>query len=127
DLVATKQFTTCGHCLACRSGRDLDCEAKYFNYGGYAEYVAIDDNAVLNVPKGVDLAGASIVACAIGTCYQALTNIARVFPGEWVVVTGAGGGLGLHGVQVAAVLGGRVIAVTTSPHKNDLLAKIGAE
>lgn len=127
DVVATKQFTTCGHCLACRSGRDLDCEKKQFNYGGYAEYAVFEDDAVLKVPEGVDVVGASIVACAVGTCYQALTNIARVVPGEWVVVTGAGGGLGLHGVQVAAALGGRVIALTTSPHKNELLCRIGAE
>lgn len=127
DIVATKQFTTCGHCFSCRSGRDLDCERKQFNYGGYAEYVAIEDDAVLKVPEGVDVVGASIVACAVGTCYQALTNIARLQPGEWVVVTGAGGGLGLHGVQVARALGGRVIAVTTSPQKNDLLKEIGAD
>jgi acryloyl-coenzyme A reductase len=127
DVVACKQFTTCGRCLPCRSGRELDCAQKRFNYGGCAEYVAIEDDAVLKVPDGVDVVGASIVACAVGTCYQALTNVAKVVPGEWVAVTGAGGGLGLHGVQVAAALGARVIAITTSPHKNQLLSTIGAE
>lgn len=127
DIVATKQFTTCGECLACRSGKELDCEKKHFNYGGYAEYVAFEDDALLKIPGGVDVVGASIVGCAVGTCYQALTNIGKVMPGEYVAVTGAGGGLGLHGLQVAAALGARVIAVTTSPQKNDLLTKMGAE
>jgi len=127
DVVATKQFTTCGKCLPCRSGMELDCAKKQFIYGGYAEYVAVEDDTLLRVPEGVDVVGASIVACAVGTCYQALTAIAKVQPGEWVVVTGAGGGLGLHGVQVAAALGGRVIAVTTSPQKNAFLSQIGAE
>jgi D-arabinose 1-dehydrogenase-like Zn-dependent alcohol dehydrogenase len=127
DVVASKQFTTCGQCLPCRSGKELDCERKHFIYGGYAEYVAVEDDALLRLPEGVDVVGASIVACAVGTCYQALTNIAQLRPEEWVVVTGAGGGLGLHGVQVAAALGGRVIALTTSPQKNDFLSKIGAE
>ena len=127
DIVASKQFTTCGHCLPCRSGMELDCARKQFIYGGYAEYVALEDDALLHVPDGVDVVGACIVACAVGTCYQALTAIAKLRPGEWVVVTGAGGGLGLHGVQVAAALGGRVIAVTTSPQKNAFLSEIGAE
>lgn len=127
DLVASKQFTTCGHCLPCRSGMELDCTRKRFIYGGYAEYMAVEDDALLPIPDGVDVVGASIVACAVGTCYQALTAIAKLRTDEWVVVTGAGGGLGLHGVQVAAALGGRVIAVTTSPQKNAFLAEIGAE
>jgi acryloyl-coenzyme A reductase len=127
DVVASKQFTTCGHCLPCRSGTELDCVRKQFIYGGYAEYVAVEDDALLSVPDGVDVVGAALVACAVGTGYQALTGIARLRPGEWVVVTGAGGGLGLHGVQVAAALGGRVIAVTTSPQKNAFLCEIGAE
>ena len=127
DIVASKQFTTCGQCVACRSGMELDCARKQFIYGGYAEYVAVEDDALLHVPDGVDVVAASIVACAVGTCYQALTRIAKLRPDEWVVVTGAGGGLGLHGVQVAAALGGRVIAVTTSPQKNAFLSEIGAE
>jgi D-arabinose 1-dehydrogenase-like Zn-dependent alcohol dehydrogenase len=106
---------------------ELDCARKQFIYGGYADCVAVEDDALLHVPDGVDVVGAALVACAVGTCYQALTAIAKLRPGEWVVVTGAGGGLGLHGVQVAAVLGGRVIAVTTSPRKNAFLSGIGAE
>lgn len=127
DLVATKQFTTCGQCLACRSGMELDCAKKQFNYGGCAEYVAIEDDALLPIPDAVDVVGASIVACAVGTCYQALAHAGELRPGEFVAVAGAGGGLGLHGVQVAAALGGRVIALTTSPHKRDLLERAGAE
>lgn len=127
DRVASKQFTTCGHCLACRSGNELDCATKSFLYGGYAEYMAIPQDSLLHVPKGVSLSEAAVVACAVGTCLQALTNIAHVKPGETVVVTGAGGGLGLHGVQVARALGARVLAVTSSYDKVERLGELGAD
>lgn len=127
DLVACKQFTTCGVCLACRSGRELDCAQRRFNYGGGAEYVALDDGVLLKVPDGVSPVDASVVACGVGTGYQALAIVGKVVPGEFVAVTGAGGGLGIHGVQVAAALGARVLAVTSSPQKAEMLSRLGAE
>ncbi len=57
----------------------------------------------------------------MGSVLQALREVAHVKPGENVVVTGAGGGLGLHALQVVAALGARAIAVTSSAHKSDLL------
>jgi D-arabinose 1-dehydrogenase-like Zn-dependent alcohol dehydrogenase len=126
DRVAKKQFTTCGHCAACLAGREIQCAQRIFNYGGFAEYVTARESTLLPVPDGVDLAAASVVACAVGTCLQALRRIARVQPGETVVVTGAGGGLGLHGVQVAAALGATVIAITSTADKAAQLSKIGA-
>lgn len=127
DRVAAKQFTTCGRCLACLSGRELQCPDRSFNYGGYAEYVAVDDTALLPVPDGVDLVDATVVACAVGTCHQALTRIAKVQPGEVVVVTGSGGGLGIHGMQVARALGAVPVAITSSPDKTEQLLALGAE
>jgi acryloyl-coenzyme A reductase len=127
DRVASKQFSTCGRCLACRSGAELDCPHKRFLYGGYAEYVAIPADSLLHVPEEVPLAEAAVVACAVGTCLQALTNIAHLQPGETVVVTGAGGGLGLHGVQVAHALGARVVAVTSTKDKIATLEGLGAD
>ncbi|HUY24732.1 MAG TPA: zinc-binding dehydrogenase [Candidatus Saccharimonadales bacterium] len=127
DVVACKQFTTCGVCFACRSGRELDCARRRFNYGGMAEFVALDDQVLLKVPEGVDPVAASVVACGVGTSYQALAGVGKLVPGEWVAISGAGGGLGVHAVQVAAALGGRVLAVTTSPHKAEFLRGLGAE
>jgi acryloyl-coenzyme A reductase len=127
DRVAARQFYTCGRCFYCRAHRDLECPLKRFNYGGYAEYAVLDEESAVRVPDNVDLVGASIVACAVGTCLKALKYTARVAPGEWVVVTGAGGGLGIHGVQVAKSLGARVVAVTSSPGKADRIAACGAD
>jgi len=127
DRVARKQFTTCGRCAACLAGREVQCAQREFNYGGFAEFVTARESTLLPVPEGVGLAEASVVACAVGTCLQALRRIARVQQGETVVVTGAGGGLGLHGVQVASALGATVIAVTGSVDKAKQLATLGAD
>jgi D-arabinose 1-dehydrogenase-like Zn-dependent alcohol dehydrogenase len=127
DRVAAKQFTTCGRCAMCLSGRELECPSRSFNYGGYAEFVAVEDSALLRVPDGLDLVGATVAACAVGTCHQALVKIAQVRPGEHVAVTGAGGGLGIHGVQVARALGAVSIALTSSPDKVEQLRGLGAD
>lgn len=127
DRVATKQQTHCGQCDACRIGRETQCKERRFNYGGWAEYVALPSPGLLKVPDNIDLKLASVVACAVGTTLNALRNIGRVQPGENVLVTGAGGGLGLHGMQVAKALGGRAIALTSSPSKVEQLRAAGAD
>jgi D-arabinose 1-dehydrogenase-like Zn-dependent alcohol dehydrogenase len=126
DVVANKQFSTCGRCLLCRSGDELSCSQKQFVYGGSAEYVALDDNTLLGVPDGITAKDAAITACTVGTSLQALDTVGRLRPGETAVITGAGGGLGLHAVQVAAALGARVIALTSSKEKVALLSQHGA-
>ncbi len=127
DRVACKQFTTCGACNACLGGREMDCRTRSFNYGGWAEYVALDELALLKVPDHVDLVGASIVACAVGSCLRALETIGQLRADEHVLVTGAGGGLGIHGLQTAKALGGRTIALTSSAAKVEPLRELGAD
>ncbi|RSD10244.1 alcohol dehydrogenase catalytic domain-containing protein [Amycolatopsis eburnea] len=127
DRVAAKQFATCGHCVPCTSGDELRCPERAFTYGGYAEYAVLRETSLLTVPPGVDLVAASVVACAVGTGLQALRARAGLRPGETVLVTGAGGGLGLHGVQVAAALGARVVALTGDTGKAARLRDLGAD
>ena len=84
DRVTTKQYSSCGRCLACRSGEDVRCTdppQPDINGGGFAEYVAIEDQCCAMVPPGVDLAGASILACVAGIPWRALT-MAQVQEGK---------------------------------------------
>jgi acryloyl-coenzyme A reductase len=74
----------------------------------------------------VSFEAAAIAACALGTELHAIGAIGRVQLGEKVLVTGAGGGLGIHGVQLARLAGGFVIAQTTSPSKFGALLAAGA-
>lgn len=132
DRVATVQrYHICGCCRHCRNGRETLCPDRKFTgdwglVGGYAQYVAIEDDNVALVPGGVALQDASIVACAIGTILNAIREVGNLNPGEVALVTGAGGGLGMHAVQLARLAGAFVIAQTTSPEKADLIRKLGA-
>ncbi|HET6607774.1 MAG TPA: alcohol dehydrogenase catalytic domain-containing protein [Rhodopila sp.] len=132
DRVATVQrYHICGACEHCRTGFEPLCEDRKFlgdwgMVGGYAEYVAVEDDNVAHVPENVPLDQASIVACTLGTVYNAMRDVANVKAGETVLITGAGGGLGVHAVQLARLQGARVIAQTTSAKKADLLRELGA-
>ncbi|MGG5809490.1 alcohol dehydrogenase catalytic domain-containing protein [Falsiroseomonas sp. CW058] len=131
--VATSQRAhVCGACRHCTGGREPLCaEAVFLGdaglNGGYAEFVALDAGMVVPVPDGVAPEAAAVAACAIGTMFHAVAEIGRVRPGETVLVTGAGGGLGLHGVQLARLAGARVLAQTTSPAKVAALREAGAD
>jgi acryloyl-coenzyme A reductase len=132
DRVATVQrYHICGSCRYCRTGREPLCPDRKFAgdwglVGGYAQYVAIEDDNVALVPEGVALQDASVVACALGTILNAIREVGRLSPGESVLVTGAGGGLGMHAVQLARLAGAYVIAQTTSPEKADRIRALGA-
>ncbi|MGB8671062.1 MAG: alcohol dehydrogenase catalytic domain-containing protein [Pseudolabrys sp.] len=132
DRVATVQrYHICGACRYCRTGRETLCPERKFTgdwgmVGGYAEYVAIEDDNVALVPEGVELQDAAIVACAIGTILNAIREIGKLQPGETALVTGAGGGLGMHAIQLARLAGALVIAQTTSHEKADQIRALGA-
>ena len=132
DRVASAQrYHICGYCTYCRTAREALCGdhkflGDYGMVGGYAEYVAIEHDNLAHVPAGVPLAEASIAACAIGTVLNAIRDVGRVQVGERVLVTGAGGGLGMHAIQLARQAGAHVVAVTSSPEKSDWMRKLGA-
>lgn len=133
DLVATTIHShVCGHCRDCRSGRETSCPERIFLgdaglNGGYAELVCVDADAAIKVPMGVTAEEASIVACTIGTELNAVRDVGRVRLGERVLVTGAGGGLGLHGVQLSRLAGAFTIAVTTTSAKAARIREAGAD
>ncbi|MFN0299502.1 MAG: zinc-binding alcohol dehydrogenase family protein [Burkholderiales bacterium] len=132
DRVASAQrYHICGACSFCRTGRESQCAERKFlgDYGlvgGYAEYVAIEDDNLALVPDNVSLDAAAIAACAIGTILNGIRDVGKLQVGESALITGAGGGLGLHAVQLARQTGAYVIAQTTSPDKVELIRSMGA-
>jgi D-arabinose 1-dehydrogenase-like Zn-dependent alcohol dehydrogenase len=131
-VATTQRHGTCGVCRSCRAGLEPLCvESKLLGdhglRGGYADFVAVAEDCVVRVPDGIALEDASIVACTIGTIFNAAREVAHLQAGETVLVTGAGGGLGLHAVQVARLAGARVIAVTSSEDKTEAIRGAGAE
>lgn len=131
DRVSGLIYLPCGKCRFCLGGRENLCRGKRTLGeavdGSYAPYVRMNQHSVVRVPPAVDEASAVIAACVTGMIIQALRNRARLSEGETVLVTGAGGGVGAHAVQVAKALGARVIAATSSQWKEERLHDLGAE
>ena len=133
DRVATLQRRhICGHCRYCRNDQETSCPEREFLgdaglNGGYAELVCVEEDNVATVPDGVALEHAAILACTVGTELNAIRDVANVRAGERVLVNGAGGGLGIHGVQVAHLAGAEVIAVTGSAKKVPMIKDAGAD
>lgn len=92
--------------------------------GAFAEQVVVGASAVTRIPDGVTEADAAAFGVAHRTAWHTLRSVAEVHAGDEVVVLGAGGGVGLATVQLAAHLGATVTAVASSPEK---LAAASAE
>ncbi len=131
DHVVSLLTNACGQCDRCRSGRAHRClngmGIGHSRDGGFAEYVAVSESSLVRIPLELDLLRAALFACPMGVALRGAEYVARIGPGDITVVTGAGGGLGIHALQVAAALGSRVLAVTTSPDKLGNFAPLGAE
>ncbi len=129
DRVVSALTTFCGTCARCLDGNEYRCfHAQGVGHaidGGFAQYVRLPANSVVTIPDSMELEAASILACPIGVALRAIRDVAKLRPGETALVTGAGGGLGVHAIQIASTLGARVLAVTTSPEKVGLLEQLG--
>jgi NADPH2:quinone reductase len=91
--------------------------------GAFAEYAALSADALKPKPERLSFAQAAAYGAAYLTAYVALVRRARLEPGEWVLVHGAAGGVGLAAADLAKALGARVIAASAS---DDKLAAIQA-
>jgi NADPH:quinone reductase len=94
--------------------------------GGLAEFVVLPAAACAPVPDGMDDAAAAGFLVAYGTSHIALALLARLRPGETLLVTGASGGVGLTAVEIGALLGARVVAVARGAAKRAVAADAGA-
>lgn len=94
--------------------------------GGLAEFVAVPAAGCAPVPDGMSDEAAAGFLVAYGTSHVALAELARLRPGETLLVTGAAGGVGLTAVEIGALLGARVVAVARGAEKRALAAAAGA-
>lgn len=94
-----------------------DRVAAYLGWGGAREKVIAKAGAVVPIPDGVSDVVAAGVSVTYGTAMHGLKDRARLQPGETVAVLGAAGGAGLAAVEIAKIMGARVIAVASSAEK----------
>ncbi|WP_219414222.1 NADPH:quinone oxidoreductase family protein [Pseudonocardia nigra] len=96
-------------------------------HGGYAELVAVPEPQVVALPDGVPFVDAAAFGLGAITAHFALVRRANLQPGEIVLVTGAGGGVGSAAVQIAKALGASVIAAAQDEQRATLAKEQGAD
>lgn len=94
--------------------------------GAFADVLLAKPHQLLRLPDSIDLTVGASFYQVYGTAWFALTRRTQVRPGETMLVTGAGGGVGLAAIDVARHLGARVIAVASSADKRELALSMGA-
>ena len=130
DRIAVIQRMPCGLCALCRSARENLCVSGPGFYGeqqsgGYGQFILATERNAAAVPDSIPLSVASVLSCAVGTGFHALRRAALEL-GDTVVVTAASGGVGIHTVKLARLLGLRCIAISSSASKAERLRRAGA-
>jgi NADPH:quinone reductase len=95
--------------------------------GALAQYANAREDACDPIPTGLDLAEAAVLRSGHGTAYHALLQRGRLVAGEWVLVHGAAGGIGIAAIQIARNVGARVIATAGTDAKRAACLQEGAE
>jgi uncharacterized zinc-type alcohol dehydrogenase-like protein len=117
-----EQYCECGPTYAYNS---VDKVSGGYTYGGYSEYIVVNEDFVLKIPQNLSLDAAAPLLCAGVTMYSPLIHW-KVKSGDKVGIVGLGG-LGHMGVKFANALGANVVVITTSTTKIDDAKKLGAK
>jgi NADPH:quinone reductase-like Zn-dependent oxidoreductase len=122
---------SCGECEACAAAEDNLCR-KYDvlgrrRNGGYAEYVTVPARNCLPYPERLSWEEAAAAPLVFLTAWHMLAGRAHVRAGEDVLVIGAGSGVGSAAIQVAKLLGARVIATASGAAKLERARTLGAD
>ena len=121
--------SACGHCDYCLSGWETLCPEQqnsgYSVNGSFAEYAVAQADYLGRIPRNLSFVDAAPILCAGVTTYKGL-KMTETRPGEWVVISGAGG-LGHVAIQYAKAMGLHVATVDLGAEKMALARKLGAE
>ncbi|GAA5996310.1 zinc-dependent alcohol dehydrogenase [Rhodotorula paludigena] len=131
DAVGIKWLAdSCLNCENCREGQEATCPlaetSGYSKDGSFQQYAVSFARHLTPIPEGLPLEIAAPILCAGVTVYKAIKQ-SNTKPGDFVVISGAGGGLGHLAVQYATAIGLRVVGIDTGADKKKLLASYGAD
>ncbi|HEY6867204.1 MAG TPA: zinc-binding dehydrogenase [Candidatus Eisenbacteria bacterium] len=130
DRVLVDPTLSCGVCPQCLAGddnlcRDYDVLGRKRN-GGYAEKVAVPAVNCLPYPERLSWEQAAAVPLVFLTAWHMLVGRAALRPGEDVLVIGGSSGVGSAAIQIARLIGARVIATVGDPAKGERARALGA-
>jgi NADPH:quinone reductase-like Zn-dependent oxidoreductase len=122
---------SCGECEFCRAGEQSICTRFRMmgehSSGTLAERIVVPAANVFPMPDHLSFAQAAALGTTFITAYRMLFRRGRFVPGEWVLVTGIGGGLALSLFQLARPTAGRLFVTSSSRAKIDRALKLGAD
>lgn len=129
--VVVAPGVSCGRCKACRSGREPLCRdygiVGESRDGGCAEYVVVPAVNLFPMPENLDFPAAAAVPLAFLTAWHMLVGRAELRAGEMVLIHAAGSGVSGAAIQIARMLGARVMATAGSDEKCSRARDLGAE
>ncbi len=129
--VVLNPGVSCGRCRQCLLGQDSLCRSYGIlgehRWGGYAEYCDVPARNVLPKPTALSFEEAACIPLTFLTSWTMLVERAKLQPGETVLVQSAGSGVGVAAVQIARLLGARVIATAGSDEKLARARQLGAD
>lgn len=131
DRVLVNPALSCGVCERCRAGEQSECVSFRMlgehEPGTVAELVRVPAGNVFPIPEHLDFAEAAALGVTFITAYRMLFGRGGLHPGEWVLVTGIGGGLALSLFQLARPVAGKLFVTSSSPEKLERAAALGAD
>ena len=131
DAVVVAPGFSCGHCRPCRSGQDALCRQYGIRGescdGGCTEFVVIPETSLFPKPATLSFEEAAAMPLVFLTAWHMLVDRARLKAGEKVLIHAAGSGVSSAAIQIARLLGARVLATAGSAEKCRLATELGAE
>jgi crotonyl-CoA carboxylase/reductase len=132
DEVVIHCNQSCGQCPECNGLDPMACsEQKIWGYetswGSFAQFTRVQAQQLLAKPPQMSWQDAASYGLTYFTAYRMLVHQAQVTAGDWVLVWGAAGGLGIFATQLCSVLGANAIGVVSSPAKGELVLRLGGK
>lgn len=130
DHITAAIDIICGKCKYCRTGRTNLCEnlsrIGFERNGSHEEYCVIPAENAFKVADWIPFEQVTGFPDAVGCMYNAIKNVAKVKPGDRVLILGVGG-LGMNAIQLAKIFGAEVFATSRRPEKLEIARQMGAD
>jgi alcohol dehydrogenase len=131
DRVTAPFILACGQCPDCIGGDPTICNNQHVvgfsSWGAFAERIAVPraDFNLVKLPEAIPFTAAAGMGCRLTTAFRAVVDRARLQPGEWLAIHGAGG-VGLSALMIGKAIGASVLAIDVNDAALDLARALGA-
>lgn len=131
DRILVNPGLSCGACERCLLGQDVFCRSYRImgenTQGGYSRHIVVPDANVLPLPENLSFTSAAALPLCFLTAWQMVVRKGQVRPGQTVLVQAAGSGVSSAAIQIAKMLGARVITTTSTDEKARRARELGAD